>query len=676
MNKLADQTSPYLLQHANNPVDWYPWGEEALSKARKENKPILLSIGYSACHWCHVMAHESFEDEETAKLMNENFVNIKVDREERPDLDSIYMSAVQLTTGSGGWPMTVFLTPDQVPFYCGTYFPHEDRYGMPSFRRVLISVAQAYREKRDLLCREAEAIAAELRRSDAIPVPAEKLDAGILDMAATKLISNYDSRHGGFGGAPKFPPSMALTFLMRSYKRTGDERFLEIVDGTLTRMASGGIYDQLGGGFHRYSVDSEWLVPHFEKMLYDNALLSRAYLDGYLITRNELYKRIAREVLDYVAREMTSPEGGFYSSQDADSGGKEGAFFVWSEDEVKSALGENDAELFCRYFGITSEGNFEKKNILHVPRPATLVARLNNIPEERLTEIVRRGTRRLLELRETRVKPGRDEKILTSWNGLMLRSFAEAANVLDSPEYRRIALRNAGFLLSRVYNEGEGRLFRTCKDGRASLNGYLEDYACVVDGLISLYEADFDPRWVRSAQEISRLMVEKFWDPNENQFYFTAKDHEPLIHRPKDFNDNATPSGTSAAAFALLRLWKLTGEHKWGNYAASALAGMAGLMTKLPAAFANWLCALDFYLARTKEIAVSGNPEAPETRKLLNEVFRTYLPNKVVACGSGGVPLLEGRTPVDGVPAAYVCENFNCRWPVTSAEDLSRLLND
>jgi uncharacterized protein YyaL (SSP411 family) len=675
MNKLAKETSPYLLQHANNPVEWYPWGEEALTKAKAEDKPILLSIGYSACHWCHVMAHESFEDEETARLMNENFINIKVDREERPDLDSIYMSAVQLMTGGGGWPMTVFLTPDQVPFYCGTYFPREERYGMPSFRRVLLSVAQAYRDKRALLYQDAETIVSELRRSDVLTGARNKLDSEILDEAASKLVANYDVRNGGFGGAPKFPPSMALSFLMRTYKRTGDKRFLDIVDETLARMASGGIYDQIGGGFHRYSADAEWLVPHFEKMLYDNALLSRAYLDGYLITKNEMYRRITKEILDYVAREMTSPEGGFYSSQDADSEGKEGAFFIWSADEVKSALGENEAELFCRYFGSTLEGNFEGKNIFHVPRPISVVARLNNISEERLSEIVRHGRQRLFEMRQARTKPGRDEKILTAWNGLMLRSFAEAASSLDREDYRRIAARNAEFMVSTLH--GEGGLLRSFKDGRARLNAYLEDYACLIDGLISTYEATFNPRWIHAARNLSNLMIEKFWDSNEGGFYLTSNDHESLIHRPKDFNDNATPSGSSAAAFALLRLWKLTGEQKWADHAVRTMESMAGLIPKHPAAFAHWLCALDFYLGRVKEIAISGNPDDPQTKKLLNEVFRTYLPNKVVACGiDGDVFLLENRPQIGDLPTAYVCENFSCKLPVTTPEDLSKALKN
>jgi uncharacterized protein YyaL (SSP411 family) len=674
MNKLANETSPYLLQHAHNPVQWYPWGEEALTKSKTEDKPILLSIGYSACHWCHVMAHESFEDEETARLMNENFVNIKVDREERPDLDSIYMSAVQLMTGSGGWPMTVFLTPDQVPFYCGTYFPRAERYGMPSFRHVLLTVAQAYRDKRALLYQDAETIVSELRKSEALLDARNEVNPEILEAAASKLIANYDARNGGFGGAPKFPPSMALSFLMRTYKRTGNKRFLDIVNETLTRMASGGIYDQIGGGFHRYSVDAEWLVPHFEKMLYDNALLSRAYLDGYLITNNGMYRRITEEILDYVTREMTSLEGGFYSSQDADSEGKEGAFFIWTTDEVKSALGESEAELFSRYFGITPEGNFEGKNILHVPRPISIVARLNNVSEERLSEIVRHGRQRLFEIRQARAKPGRDEKILTAWNGLMLRSFAEAANSLNREDYRRIAARNAEFILSTLYSEG--RLLRTCKEGRARLNAYLEDYACLIDGLISTYEATFNPRWIHDAKSLSNLMVEKFWDSNERGFYFTSNDHESLIHRPRDFNDNAAPSGSSAAAFALLRLWKLTGEQKWADHAISTLKSMAGLLPRHPAAFAHWLCALDFYLGRAKEIAVSGNPDDAETRKLLNEVFRTYLPNKVVACGiDGEVFLLQNRPQIGDVPTAYVCENFSCELPVTTPEDLSRILD-
>lgn len=672
-NKLIYETSPYLLQHAHNPVDWHPWGEEALARAKREDKPILLSIGYSACHWCHVMAHESFENEEIAALMNKYFVCIKVDREERPDLDTIYMAAVQRMTGRGGWPMTVFLTPDQVPFYGGTYFPPEDRHGIPGFRRILLGVAQAYRDKRDDFHRAVHEMERALRNSgnpDAVP---GKLDPAVLDSAVSGIIRNYDARFGGFGSAPKFPPSMALSFLLRSYLRTGEERYLEIVNTTLTKMACGGMYDQIGGGFHRYSVDAQWLVPHFEKMLYDNALLSRVYIDAWLLTRNDLYRTIAEETLDYVAREMTSPEGGFYSSQDADSEGKEGLFFLWRADEIKAILGDADGNLFCRYFGVTPEGNFEGKNILFVPRPADVVARLNNVTEERMREVIRRGRRMLFQVRESRVKPGRDEKILTAWNGLMLRAFAEAANALDSEEYRRIAVRSGEFLLATL--RVEDGLLRSYINGQARFRAYLEDYAFLSDGLLSLYEATFEARWFREAESLAEQMIRKFWDPQGKGFFFTPEDHETLIHRPMEFYDNAIPSGNSAAASVLLRLWRYSGEDKWLRYAVSIMKTAAGMMQEYPSAFPYMLCALDFYMAKATEIAVVGDPGDPQTRELLNEIFHCYYPNKVVACGIGNdVPLLQNRPQIQSRPTAYVCRNFACDLPVTAARDLGERL--
>jgi hypothetical protein len=672
-NFLINETSPYLLQHAHNPVQWYPWCEEALARAKREDKPILLSIGYSACHWCHVMAHESFEDEETAELMNENFVNIKVDREERPDLDAIYMAAVQLTTGSGGWPMTVFLTPDRVPFYCGTYFPRDDRYGMPGFRRVLMSVAGAFREKRPALDADSKTIMAELRRIDRAAADPAMLEPSLLDRAAAALAENYDAGNGGFGRAPKFPPSMALSFLMRSYLRNRERQYLDIVDQTLTRMACGGMYDQIGGGFHRYSVDAAWLVPHFEKMLYDNALLSRAYLDGYLLTRNEFYRKIATEILDYVTREMTSPEGGFYSSQDADSEGREGEFFLWTEDEVKSIIGKEEGALFCSYYGITREGNFERRNILSIPRSATVVAGLHKLSTAEFLDTIQRGKKRLFESREARIKPGRDEKVLTAWNGLMLRSFAEVSSALEREDYRATAVRNGEFILSRLRRGAQ--VLRSYKDGQARFNGYLEDYAFLADGLLSLYEATFDMRWIRACLDIAETMISKFWDPQGKNFFFTSDDHETLIHRPKELFDNAIPSGNSVAAHSLLRLWKLTGDVRFSGYAVPVLENMAEMIVRQPAAFPHLLCALDFYLGRPKEIAIAGDPREEKTGKLLRIVFGGYQPNKVVACGTDGeVALLEHRPQINGEPTAYVCENSVCKLPATTPEDLSELL--
>jgi len=672
-NRLIHETSPYLQQHAHNPVDWYPWCDEALQLAKRDDLPILLSIGYSACHWCHVMAHESFENEEIAALMNRHFVCIKVDREERPDLDAIYMTAVQMLTGSGGWPLTVFLTPDQVPFYGGTYFPPEDRHGVPGFRRVLLGVAQAYRERREGFLANVHSLASDLQNSNALPGTPGRPDGSLLEAAASAMTRNYDPRNGGFGSAPKFPPSMALTFLLRMFLRTGDGKYLEIVENTLTRMARGGMYDQLGGGFHRYSVDAEWRVPHFEKMLYDNALLSRIYLDAWLRTQNGFYRGVAEEVLDYVAREMTSPEGGFYSSQDADSEGVEGKFFLWSAGEVKSLLGEEEGELFCRYFGCSPQGNFDGRNILHVPLPAGAAARSIGVDEDCLRDVVGRGRRTLLEARERRVKPGLDDKILTAWNGLMLRSYAEAANALDREDYRAAAVRNAGFLLSRL--RVDGRLLRSCRNGQARFNAYLEDYACLVDGLISVYEATFDAHWIREAEGLARLMIDKFGDPRGGGFYFTSEDHETLIHRPREFYDNATPSGNSVAAMALLRLWKLTGEECYMRPVAALLENASGLVAQHPAAFAHLLCAMDFFLGPASEIAIAGDPRDAAARRMLDTVFHGYLPNRVVACGTGDdPPLLRQRPQIGGAATAYVCENFACRLPVTTAEELAAVL--
>jgi len=672
-NGLADETSPYLLQHAHNPVDWYPWGEEALLRAKQEDKPILLSIGYSACHWCHVMERESFENEEIARLMNENFINIKVDREERPDLDAIYMSVVQMVTGSGGWPMTVFLTPDQAPFFCGTYFPSEGAGGRPGFRQVVTEVARAYRERKKDIHVNGITLKKELEKLNSLPEARDEIDPAILDESVSGIISSYDPHHGGFGPAPKFPPSMTLSFLLRSYLRSGREQFLDIVKNTLIHMACGGIYDQIGGGFHRYSVDAEWLVPHFEKMLYDNALLSRIYLDTHLMTGVGLFRRVAEETLDYVLREMTSPEGGFYSSQDADSEGKEGAFFLWSHSEVTSILNDEESDLFCRYFGITPEGDFEGINILNVPRSGDTVAKLCGIPEEHLLDVVRNGKRKLFAAREKRVKPGRDEKILTAWNGLMMRSFAEAAAALQRRDYRSAAVQNAEFLLSHLRKEG--RLLRSFKDGRARFAAYLEDYAYLIDGLLSLYEASFETRWLSEAETLAGSMVREFWDSDGDGFYFTAENHEALIHRPKEFYDFATPSGNSVAAYALLRLSKFTGDRKWAQYPESIFKRMQDLILRQPGSFAHLLCAIDFYCGCPKEIAVVGDPEAEETRALLNQIFQVYLPNKVVACGSdSGTFLLKNRSRVNGKTAVYVCENFTCKAPVTSPDGLREVL--
>jgi hypothetical protein len=619
------------------------------------------------------MERESFENEEIAALMNELFINIKVDREERPDLDAIYMQAVQAMTGSGGWPMTVFLTPDQVPFFGGTYFPPEDRHGMPAFPRVLRSIAQAYRERKAEIRRDAASLIRELQKGNQVPDLQGELTASVLDEAVSNLLSNYDEQNAGFGTAPKFPPTMALDFLMRSYARTGTRRFLDAAEQTLEKMAGGGIYDQLGGGFHRYSVDSHWLVPHFEKMLYDNALLSRIYLHAFLLTGAPLYRRVVEETLAYVLREMTSPEGGFYATHDADSEGEEGKFYTWEWREVKGLCGGEDAELFCRYYGITREGSPGEKNILHIPRPASLVARLNNVSEEEFWRRIEFGKKTLLAEREKRLRPARDEKILASWNGLMLRSFAEAAQGLDREDYRAAAVRCAEFLLSRL--KRAGRLLHSYNTGGARIDAFLDDYACVADGLLSLYESTFDPRWLREATNLAATLLDQFQDPDGVGLFLTSREHETLIHRSKDFYDNATPSGNSMAVHVLLRLSKFTGEEGWSRPALAILKALARLMAHHPHTFGNLLCALDFSLSDLFEIAIVGDPQEEGARALLQEVFHHYLPNKLVACGKDSeVFLLKDRAQISGCSTAYICRNNACQAPITSPAELAKHL--
>jgi len=674
-NALINETSPYLLQHAHNPVDWYAWGEAALAKARDENKPILLSIGYSACHWCHVMEHESFENEAIAKLMNENFVNIKVDREERPDLDQIYMNAVQMMTGHGGWPMTMFLTPDGVPFYGGTYFPPDDRYNMPGFTRVLMSVAEAYCSQQDQVVHTATTMLGELRRIGIAEASRELLTSEVLDSAYRRIATNYDPDNGGFGSAPKFPPSMTLEFLLHIHHRTRSSDALEIVENTCHKMAAGGIYDQLGGGFHRYSVDAHWLVPHFEKMLYDNALLSRLYLHLYQVTKDEDARRIAEETLDYVVREMTDPSGGFYSTQDADSEGHEGKFFVWSRNEIIGALGKEDGKLFCDYFNITTEGNFEGQNILHITSSLKEMALGHGVSVERLTNVIETGRQKLFAIREARVKPARDEKILTAWNGLMLASFAEASAILDRADYRQVAEANSQFLLSHL--QQSGLLLRTYKEGKAKLNGYLEDYACLLDGLISLYEATGELRWLETALSLTDTMIDQFWDDKDGGFFFTGKSHEQLIVRSKDFLDNATPSGNSVALLVLLRLNLLTGNEDYRRRATTVLRLMVSQIHRYPSAFGFALCALDFYLSTPKEIALVGRPADASLRQLLRALWQTYLPNRVIACSTSDgekaarvVPFLRERNQPTDTATAFVCEANTCQIPAKTAQDL------
>ena len=679
-NQLIHETSPYLRQHAHNPVDWYPWGQEALDKAKREDKPILLSIGYSACHWCHVMERESFENEAIAEVMNAHFVNIKVDREERPDLDTLYMNYVQMTTGSGGWPMTVFLTPDQIPFYGGTYFPPEDRSGRPGFGRLCLTLAEAYREKREEIEARGPDIVQSLAAMNTLPPGAGKVTAASLDLAFDQLVPRFDTTHGGFTGAPKFPGSMSLAFLLRHFSRAGRQEGRDFVALSLQKMAGGGMYDQLGGGFHRYSVDERWLVPHFEKMLYDNALLSRLYLEAYQLDPQPLYARVVEEILDYVVREMLNSEGGFYSTQDADSEGHEGKFFIWTPREIGEILGEEKGKVFCRYYDVTAQGNFEGANILNVPRPLEQVARELSLSPGELSRILSEGRQRLFREREKRIKPHRDEKILTGWNGMMGVSFVEASVVLQRADYLEVARRNARFLLKHLCRKG--RIFRTHKDGVSKLRGYLDDYANFVEQLLALYQATGEREWLDEAVIYNDAMLEQFWNREQAAFFLTGKEHEKLVTPVRDVYDNATPAGSSVAVFNLLKLAILTGTMEYRSIAETNLESMRLPLTRYPGGFGYLLGAADFYLGPVKEIAVVGDPESGETRRLLEVVHGRFLPNKVVAIldpnatdGAGDLPLLEGKTLVKGRPAAYVCENYTCKAPVTEPSQLELALN-
>ena len=674
-NHLQNETSPYLLQHLDNPVDWYPWGPEAMQLAEEQDKPILLSIGYAACHWCHVMAHESFEDEATAAQMNADFINVKVDREERPDIDSIYMQAVTAMIGRGGWPMTVFLTPDGKPFYAGTYFPNEPRHGMPSFRQVLTGITEAWAEDRENVIGSAGQVAEQLQALSDVGFEVGALDAEILRNALRGLGQRFDATWGGFGDAPKFPQPMTIELLLREYVRNGDSNALQMAEVSLRKMAQGGMYDQLGGGFARYSVDHRWLVPHFEKMLYDNAQLARVYLHAWQITGHELYRRISVETLDYVLLEMRHEGGGFFSSQDADSEGVEGKFYVWSADEIRDALSE-DADTFMRIYGVSDEGNWEGHNILNLHLdPGALAAQLG-IDAGRLDARMAAARSKLYKIRSKRIWPGLDDKVLTSWNGLMLAAFAEAGQAFDRPDYLQAAKSNAEFL-RRTMRRESGRLFRTWKAGAdAKYNAYLEDYAFLTDGLLALYEATFELRWLDWARELAGLMLGHFRDTNNGGFFDTSDDHEQLIHRPKDLQDNAVPSASAMAATVLLKLSLLTGNGEYWQVAERSIATMGKFMSQYPSGFAQWLNATSFVLGEPREIALVGSRD--ELGPLLAIVRSGYRPFQVIAAGDGGedasVPLLANRGQVDGKGTAYVCRQFLCQAPVTSPKELARQL--
>ena len=674
-NRLSSETSPYLLQHANNPVDWYPWGDEALQQAKDEDKPILLSIGYSACHWCHVMERESFEDEAIAALMNEHFVSIKVDREERPDLDAVYMEAVQMLTGSGGWPMTVFLTPDGRPFYGGTYFPPVDRHNMPGFPRLLQSVATLYHNDRSEIDRVTSQITEQMGRTGQMAKGDGPLTVETLHQAYTTLATNFDYQNGGTGTAPKFPQAMNLEVLLRYYRHGYNDRALEMVDLTLEKMAMGGIYDQIAGGFARYSTDTYWLVPHFEKMLYDNALLARLYLHAHQATARGMYRRIAEETLDYIMREMTGPEGGFYSATDADSEGEEGKFFVWSPAEIETVLGD-ESGIFSGFFGVTKSGNFEGKNILNISQKASEYSQRQGISLERLIDVVQRGKLALWAEREKRVHPLLDDKVLASWNGMMLRSFAEAGAALERQDYLDAAVKNANFLLETM--RPEGKLLRTYRAGQAKLPGYLEDYSFVADGLLALYEATFDQRWLDESISLADRMIELFWDDAVGGFYDTSAEHDQLVVRPRDVLDNAQPCGGSVATDVLLKLAVITGNEDYRVKAATPLRTLRELMGRAPAGTGHWIATLDFYVSSPKEVVIIGPRDDSATTALMQIVNGGFFPNKVLVgadsaddAGKYGLPLLEARGMVDGKPTAYVCQNYACQLPVTTPEEFA-----
>jgi len=682
-NRLAQESSPYLLQHRDNPVDWYPWGAEALRRARELDRPLLVSIGYSACHWCHVMAHESFEDPETAAVMNERFVCVKVDREERPDVDALCMEACQAMTGRGGWPLNAFLTPELVPFYAGTYFPRQPAHGMPSWRMVLDAVAEAWEQRREQIRQRAPEILRSLQASVRLAPSEEPIVEERLQEAQAALRGAYDARHGGFGGAPKFPPASVIEFLLARGER-------EMSLHTLEAMAHGGIYDQLGGGFARYSVDAAWRVPHFEKMLYDNALLARAYLHGWQVSGRPLFERVCRETLDWALREMRGAEGGFYAALDADSEGQEGRYYVWTAAELRERLGPALAAEAIRHFEVSERGNFEDgRNVLQA-----------RDPEPAAREEIRR---RLLEARAQRVRPGTDDKRLTAWNALMISALAEAGTVLEEPRYTEAARGCAGFLLEEL-RDREGRLLRTWKDGRARIGGYLEDYAFLLEALITLYESTFEVRWYRAAVELADELIERFADPQRGGFFTTAEaggagrgrdagepvadasglrrlagagGQEPALPvRRKDLEDSPVPSGNSAAAYGLLRLALLSGRARYEQHALGVLRLLFPLAVRHPLAFGHLLCAADFHISPVREVAIVG-PE-PQRRPLLRVVRQRLRPHLVLAAGGGeegeAVPLLAGRRAIGGRAAAYVCERFVCGPPVTTPEELAAAL--
>jgi uncharacterized protein YyaL (SSP411 family) len=720
-NRLAHEKSPYLLQHAHNPVDWYPWGEEAFAKARRENKPIFLSVGYSTCHWCHVMAHESFESEEVAAIMNREFVNIKVDREERPDVDRVYMTFVQATTGGGGWPMSVWLTPDLKPFVGGTYFPPDDRYGQPGFKKVLERIAAAWKQDREKIASQGTKIIEALREAQsAESSAAEKIDAKILDTAYEQFSGSFDARDGGFGSAPKFPRPVTLNFLSRFYARdpssAAGKHALEMNLVTLRKMAAGGMHDHLGGGFHRYSVDRYWHVPHFEKMLYDQAQLVVAYLDAFQITQDRQFESVARDVLDYVARDMTSKEGGFFSAEDADSlfeyekpGHGEGVFYVWTKKEIDAALGDA-AEIFDFHYGVQSHGNapegsdpqeeFRGKNILieqHTitetaehfrnigfqPVRAAGVSPADSEREDAVRDLLKQSREKLFAIRSNRPRPHLDDKIIAAWNGLMISAFARGAQVLEEPRYLESATRAAAFIRTHLWDESKKTLYRSYRGGRSDVEGFADDYAFVIQGLLDLYGASFNIEWLKFAVELQETQDRLFFDEKSGGYFSTSGKDTSVVLRMKDDNDSAEPAASSVAALDLLRLAQIRGEKQWQERAEKTISAFLTTLSRFPSAMPQMLAALDFNSSKPRQIVIAGKKDAPETKALLVEVHRHFLPKTILLLADDAdgqnylgekIEAIRAMSTVDGKAAAYVCENFSCKAPVTDPKALRDLL--
>lgn len=683
-NRLSGEKSPYLLQHAGNPVNWFPWGDEAFRKAGEEDKPIFLSIGYATCHWCHVMEHESFEDEEVAALLNEHMVAIKVDREERPDIDQVYMTICQALTGRGGWPLSIFMTPQKKAFFAGSYFPKTARMGMPGFVEIIGQLADLWGKSREKVVDAGNRItsAVQPRKAESSEsVPGMQL----LEKAFHQLRQAFDSTWGGFGAAPKFPTPHHLYFLLRWHRRNPNSEALDLVEKTLDCMRDGGIFDQIGFGFHRYSVDKKWLVPHFEKMLYDQALIAMAYLEAFQMTGKDRHASVAHEIFEYVLRDMTDPGGGFYSAEDADSEGKEGLFYVWTPGEVEKVLGRENSEIFCRYFDITETGNFEDAlSIPHVPRSGTLIAERYGLSVQEVTELIGDGVKKLFEARLRRVRPLKDDKVLTSWNGLMIAALAKGARVLGIPEYTRAAAASADFILSSMRKDG-GRLYRRFRQGDVSHPAYADDYAFFIWGLIELYETTFDARYLKEALELQKRMIDLFWDESEGGFFFTAGDGENLIVRDKEIYDGALPSSNSVAALNLLRLARMTGNTRLEDKADRVLRRFAGIVGDVPYAHTQFLVAVDFSIGPNREIVLAGDLGNESTAEMVKIVRTGFTPGQVVLFSgkdaeagelAGLAPFAEGLRPLDGRSTAYVCEGYSCRKPITDPRELREAIHE